>query len=467
MNVAVVGTGYVGLISGVCLAAKAGHHVQCVDLRPDVVSDLNRGKPHIHESGLPELLKEVRARGTFAATIDLERALADASIVLVAVGTPSVEGRIDLSFVRSATQRIAEIIGRSDRFISVVIKSTVIPGTTDTTVRQLLERASGKDVGQFGLGMNPEFLREGNAIEDFMNPDRIVFGYEDRETLRLLEELYSAWDCDKLAVNSRTAEMIKYANNCLLATQISAVNELANICSELGGIDVREVMQGVHLDARWSPVTPTGRIQPKILTYLQPGCGFGGSCFPKDVQALRTLGRDLKLPAAMLQAVLDVNDQQPLQVVQLLQHVFPTLRRRKILMLGLAFKPDTDDIRESASIHIIRALAAAGAEVWAHDPIAMKNAEVAVRDLNVQMMKDWKGAVASADAVVVATRWSEYAELARPSMLGMLDGRVLVDARRMFEPENFPDATYLTIGRSSARSRNYDPNLTHTEYTAR
>ena len=447
MKIAVVGTGYVGLVSGVCLAAKGGHQVTCVDLRAEVVAQLNEGKPHIHENGLPELLREVRERGIFSATLDLEKALSDAAVVLVAVGTPSKDGRIDLTYVRKVSKQIGQFLGRTDRFLSIVIKSTVVPGTTDTVVRQEIEKASGKKLGQFGLGMNPEFLREGNAIEDFMHPDRIVFGHEDAETLRLLEEIYAPFDCEKLPVNTRTAEMIKYANNCLLATQISAANEIANLCAQVGEIDVRDVMRGVHLDERWSPIMGETRIEPKILTYLLPGCGFGGSCFPKDVQALRTLGRDNGLPMSLLQSVLDVNDRQPSEVVRLLEHALGNVSGKRILLLGLAFKPDTDDLRESASIHIAHSLSERGAQVMAHDPIAMDGARTLLDGANVEFVAEWQEAITRADAVVVATKWSEYAELATPEAAGKLRGRVLVDARRMFDPADFPDTSYLTIGR--------------------
>jgi UDPglucose 6-dehydrogenase len=446
MNVTIVGTGYVGLVSGVCLAAR-GHRVTCVDLRPEVVEKLNKGLPTIHEPGLPRLLSDTQSEGNFRATLDVESALESASIVLIAVGTPSTEGRIDLQFVRSAVERVGQFIATTSRFLSVVVKSTVVPGTTDGIVRAILERSSGKRLGQFGLGMNPEFLREGNAVEDFMNPDRIVFGHEDPETLLLLEALYRPWQCDKLAVNSRTAEMIKYANNCLLATQISAVNELANVCFEVGGIDVRDVMHGVHLDRRWSPITTGGRIRPDILSFLQPGCGFGGSCFPKDVQALRTLGREHGLPMTGLQSVLDVNDQQPFQVVRLLESAIGDLSGKRVLVLGLAFKPDTDDVRESASLRIIVRLVECGAIVDSQDPVATMNARTELSNVSVRFIDDWKQGLDQYDAVVVATRWREYEELASPSLVEKLKGRVLVDARRMFEPQDFPGVSYTTIGR--------------------
>jgi len=442
MNVCVVGTGYVGLVSGVCLAAR-GHQVVCVDLRPDVVETLNGGPPHIHERALPELLDEVRTAGRFRATLSLADGLEKAAVVLLAVGTPSSEGKIDLTYIRGAAGEIGAHLPKLGRFVSVVVKSTVVPGTTDTIVRGILEETSGYKLGEFGLGMNPEFLREGEAVGDFMNPDRIVLGHEDERTRELLEELYAPWNCEKLAVNTRTAEMIKYANNCLLATQISAVNELANLAAALGGVDIMDVMRGVHADRRWSPIQENGsRVRPEILTYLVPGCGFGGSCFPKDVQALRSQGNVTGTPMRLLDAVLDVNDDQPSQVATLLRRHFGNLSGKRVLVLGLAFKPETDDVRESASEKIMTDLRAQGAEVLAHDPIATANAKSAWPGLDVNYVQDWEAALGDCDAVIVATKWPEYRKLAAAP----LNGTVIVDARRFFHASEFSSNAYLAIG---------------------
>ncbi|MGA2556463.1 MAG: nucleotide sugar dehydrogenase, partial [Verrucomicrobiota bacterium] len=367
-------------------------------------------------------------------------------LILIAVGTPTVEGKIDLQHVATAARQIGAWLKSAGRFVAVVVKSTVVPGTTDGLVRGILEEASGRKRGEFGLGMNPEFLREGNAVEDFMDADRIVLGRDDAETGRLLGELYGAWRCEKLEVNTRTAEMIKYASNCLLATQISAANELANLCAALGGIDALEVMAGVHLDRRWNPRDGTGRrVNPGILSYLLPGCGFGGSCFPKDVQALRSLGRERGLAMALLQGVLEVNEGQPSQVVDLLESKLKPLAGKKVLVLGLAFKPDTDDVRESASLAIVRELAGRGCEVTAHDPVAGENARRELAGTRFALTEDWRDAVGGADAVVVATKWPEYAGLKSAALAGAMKGKVVVDARRMFGPGDF--VNYLAIGR--------------------
>jgi UDPglucose 6-dehydrogenase len=446
MKLAVVGTGYVGLVSGVCLAAK-GHDVTCVDLNPAIVERLNRAEPTIHERGLPELLAEVHGAGNFRATTEIARALDGAEAVLLAVGTPSENGVIDLTYIRAAARDIGSVLRDRAGYLSVIVKSTVVPGTTDTVVRQEIEDASGKVLGQgFGLGMNPEFLREGEAIEDFMEPDRVVLGHEDAQTLDVLRRMYAPWNVDKPEVNARTAEMIKYANNCLLATQISAVNEIANLAAAVGGIDVMDVMAGVHLDKRWNPILGQGRVRanPKILTYLIPGCGFGGSCFPKDVQALRSQGEQQGLKMDLLNAVLSVNDRQPGQVRDILTRTTGDLAGRAVLVLGLAFKPETDDVRESASLRIAADLLQAGARVTAHDPIATEPFKRAFGPASeeIAFTGDWRAAMAGAEIVIVATRWDEYAEVAALAQ----DGQTVFDARRMLDPDTVK-ARYLTIGR--------------------
>lgn len=449
LRITVVGIGYVGLVSGVCLAAK-GHTVTCVDIRSELVERLNRREAlDIYEKDLPELLKRVQADGRFRATISLDKALANCDLVLVTVGTPSNEGRIDLTIIRQSIIRIGYALRAQDKFLPVVIKSTVIPGTTDTILRRDLEESSGKVIGDFGLGMNPEFLREGSAIADFMEPDRIVLGHEDLHTLNLLEAMYEPWSCIKLAVPTRTAEFIKYANNCLLATLISATNELANLAWSLGGIDIAEVMKGVHLDKRWSPLLADGtRIQPEILNYLKAGSGFGGSCFPKDVQALRSQGEDLGLPMKLLNAVLEINSNQPKQVVDLLKRKLKRVEGCRVLVLGLSFKPNTDDVRETSSHCIIVELLIAGATVTAHDPHAVANFRLAWPGLACRYVESWVEEISNADAVVVATGWPEYNDLLKPSIKLLLNGKSLIDPRRLFEPSDFSGSSYLSVGLS-------------------
>jgi UDPglucose 6-dehydrogenase len=444
MNVCVVGTGYVGLVSGVCLAAKS-HNVTCVDIDLEIVDKLNSGVPTIYEKGLPDLLKEVLHQGNFSATYILENALEKADLVIVAVGTPSENGDINLKYIEEVCKEIGRYIRSASRHISVIIKSTVIPSTTDTFVREILEEFSGKKLGDFGLGMNPEFLREGEAIDDFMHPDRIVLGYETQRTLNDLEALYFPWAVDKVRVNTRTAELIKYANNALLATQISAINEVANYAATLGGVDVMDVVAGVHLDKRWNPIINGKRVNPQILSYLIPGCGFGGSCFPKDVQALRSQGKSLGNKMRMMNAVLEVNELQPHQVIKILENAFGQLTNQNVLLLGLAFKPGTDDVRESPAIKVVNDLAQRKIKIYAHDPIAMGNFKRAIdhESVNIEFVADWRPILDRTNIIIIITPWSEYSDLRSYS----LEDKTVFDSRRLFFPKDINCKEYVSIGR--------------------
>lgn len=445
MRVAIVGTGYVGLVSGVCLAAK-GHRVTCVDIKPSVVQKLSDGIPHIHELGLSDLLRSVISSGLFDATTDLFKALELADMIIVAVGTPVSDGggSIELGYVEATSRDIATYLKFTERWIPVVIKSTVLPGTTDTLVKEIIESGSGRVFPNFGLGMNPEFLREGNAVQDFLDPDRIVIGHEDPRTLSMMQELYEPWSCEKVVVNSRTAEFIKYANNILLATQISAVNELANLSAVVGGIDILDVIEGVTLDKRWRPLVDGKRVSPGILSYLIPGCGFGGSCFPKDLKALHAHGHSLGLEMSMLNSVLEVNRRQPSEITRILASEVRDLRDLCILVMGLAFKPGTDDVRESVSVPIIQSLLNSGANVLAHDPIAIPNFSELLREVpnGLQFVNDWRSSVSTADVIIVTCAWPEYRNLLHCDVAE----KVVLDARRMFSPREFPESRYLTVG---------------------
>lgn len=447
MKIAIVGTGYVGLVSGVCLAYK-NHQVTCVDLRTEVVEQLNKGIPHIYEIGLEEILQAVVSNKNFKATSDIKSALSENDVVIVAVGTPSENGEIDLTQIGNVAKTIGGFIKTSQKYLSVVIKSTVVPGTTDTFVRQKIEEFSGKQLGGFGLGMNPEFLREGNAIEDFLYPDRIVMGSEDEITRQRLEEIYAPWNCDKIFVNTRTAEMIKYANNTVLACLISLNNELANLASLLGNIDYKDVVQGVSADKRWSPILKDGtRVTPQITSYLVPGAGFGGSCFPKDVQAIRTQGMKVGLPMKMTNAVLDVNDQQPSSAIKILESKAGSFKGKKILFLGIAFKPDTDDIRESSAVKILDYLLKQDAAIIAHDPIAFEHAGKLYKDTpNLTIVKDWRPYISNTDIIVIGTNWSEYCDLLTFDRDNHLKGKVIFDSKRLFTKKDIVNADYCTIG---------------------
>jgi len=444
MRVSVIGTGYVGLVSGVCLA-EIGHQVICVDVDHAKVDMINRGRPPIYEKGLAPLLeKNIGKR--LSATTDLATAVKQSELSLIAVGTPFDGDQIDLSFVRQVAHQIGETLRSKAEYHVVVVKSTVVPGTTDQVVTPILEAASGKRAGDdFGVGMNPEFLREGEAVADFMSPDRIVLGALDPRSLHVMAALYEPFDkVDVVRTNSKTAEMIKYTANSLLATMISFSNEIANLCGATGGVDVKDVMQGVHLDKRLSPIMSDGRrITPSFTTYIEAGCGFGGSCFPKDVKALIAYGKQLREPMRLLDAVIQVNRDQPAKIIALLERHLSDLKGRRIAVLGLAFKPETDDMRESPAIAVINALRDRKASISAFDPIAQKEAQKIFSNCTIDYTTSVQEAVSGADAVVILTRWKAFDQL--PAILTeMGNSPLVVDGRRMLDKTRL--ASYAGIG---------------------
>ena len=433
MKISVIGAGYVGLVTGVCLAEK-GHQVVCVDVDKEKVDKINQAIPPIYEQGLEELLKK-NINVNLQATMNLHISVIETDISLIAVGTPFDGEEIDLQYIKEVSRQIGRALKEKTTYHVVVVKSTVVPGTTDEFVLPILERASGKKAGvDFGVGMNPEFLREGEAIKDFLFPDRIVLGGIDEKSINILEDLYSAFEgVDKLKTNNKTAEMIKYTSNSLLAVMISFSNEIGNLCAALGDIDVVDVMKGVHLDKRLSPILPNGvRIMPKFTTYIEAGCGFGGSCFPKDVKALIAHGKRAGMPMQLLEAVKQINEQQPQQVLSLLKNHFPSLKGIRIAILGLAFKPGTDDMRESPAIPIVKYLLAQEANIKAYDPVAKHEAQKLFGNSNIVFCDDLDQTIAEAEAVVLLTRWEEFRSI--PELLDHLNQPPLVvDGRRMLD----------------------------------
>ena len=444
MRVSIVGAGYVGLVTGACLA-EHGHDVVCVDVDQTKVDRINAGATPIYEPGLEELMTR-HAGVKLRATLDIVEAVTNSDLTLVAVGTPSENGRIDLGYVASATRAIGSALAGKTDYHVVAVKSTVVPGTTDDLVLPLLEEASGKRAGEeFGVGVNPEFLTEGQAVSDFMASDRLVLGGIDDRTHAALEELYTSFapSVPRLRTDTRTAEMIKYASNALLATMISFANEIGNLCTAVGDVDVVDVMKAVHLSHYLSPFAPDGvRVRAPISSFLEAGCGFGGSCLPKDVRALISEGERREQPMRVLRAVLETNDEQPDRLVQLVQRALQDLRDRRVTVLGLAFKPDTDDVRETPTISLVQRLVAHGARVTIHDPV-VSSLPQQLGNLGVTLCSDLEHALREADAVVLVTRWDEYLEV--PALLAAVNSSVpFVDGRRMLETERIPN--YIGIG---------------------
>jgi UDPglucose 6-dehydrogenase len=424
MRIAIIGTGYVGLVSGACFS-DFGHHVTCVDKDAAKIDALERGVMPIFEPGLEQLVARNVAAGRLAFTTGLAAAVGDAEAVFIAVGTPSRrgDGHADLSYVYGAAREIGEMLPGP---LVVVTKSTVPVGTGDEVERILREVAPGAAVS---VVSNPEFLREGAAIEDFKHPDRIVVGAEDERAAEVMREIYRPLYLNKaplLFTSRRTAELIKYAANAFLATKITFINEIADLCEAVGG-DVQDVARGIGLD---------GRIGAK---FLHAGPGYGGSCFPKDTVALLKTAEDAHAPLRIVEAVVKVNDARKRAMGRKVIKVLGGEARGKVVaLLGLAFKPNTDDMRDAPSLSIVRALEDAGVIVRGYDPESMEQARPLIP--NVTLCADPYEAAAGADAVVLVTEWDALRALDLRRLAASMRAPVLIDLRNIYPPEDVESA---------------------------
>lgn len=442
MRVCVFGAGYVGVVSAVGLS-YVGHDVSIFDTDARRIESLREAKVRFLEPGLEALLQEGLSTGRFRATPDPQDALAASDVSLIAVGTPSRGGEIDLSSVLGAARTIGSWLPGAGRWHTVVVKSTIVPGSTDGPVRTTLEECSNRKAGRdFGLGMNPEFLREGSAVNDFLNPDRIVLGGGDKRSIAALAELYASFSCPKLEVAPVNAELIKYASNSLLSTLVSFSNEWAVVCERLPGADVETLMRGLHLDRRLSLGDNGERIRPGILAYLAAGPGFGGSCLPKDLAAARSMADRYGVSTPLLDAVARVNERRPAHVIEMLRRELGALEGRIVAILGLAFKPGTDDIRESPALPLLQLLKTgrATARVW--DPMAPAEAMPGQRCSSPEEL------LSGADAAILVTAWPEIARWPWHDLLPRMKSRTIVDTRNALRTIRWPEGVrYIPIGR--------------------
>jgi UDPglucose 6-dehydrogenase len=457
MKITVVGCGYVGVTTGVCLAT-VGHRVNCVDSLADRVTRLAAGRIPFHEPGVQEALQTALGKGVLRATTDLEASVADSEVTFICVGTPSLDHGIDLSQVMTAAERVGEALRRCPTYHVVAVRSTVIPGATDGVVRQTLEASSGRRTGEFGLCMNPEFLREGSAMDDFMSPDRIVIGQCDAKAGQALDAVYRRFDSPRIFTTLANAEMIKYASNALLATLISYSNEIASVCEATPDADVDTVLHGVHMDRRLSPLVDGRRIEPGVLAFLRAGCGFGGSCLPKDVNALRSYARAQGVAPQLLDAVMTINAERPAHLERLIEQALGTLVGADVAVLGLAFKAGTDDLRDSPAVAIIRRLLQKGAKVRGYDPMLTTNGRRPAIDEQVCLFATPADALRGADAAVVATAWPEFERWDWASLCETMRRPVIIDGRNALRRITWPPrAQYLSIGCAAGSAREAKP----------
>jgi len=433
MRIAIVGTGYVGLCTGVLLA-ELGHDVTLVDIDPERVAAVNAGQAPFHEPGLDEALVDGLEAGRLRATRDVDEAVPEAQATFLCVGTPRDEsGEADLSAIEQAARDVGQALPTDAEHV-LVTKSTVPPGTTETLVREsVLEAADLSEAAHVSFAMNPEFLAEGSALADARDPDKIVLGVRDEQAEQRLRAVYADLEAPVRVVDPATAELIKYANNALLATKVSLANELANLCNEIGA-DWNDVAEAVGLDERVSG------------SFLRAGAGFGGSCFPKDVSAIRSVAEAKGVPSLVLEAVLERNERQPARVVDLLAAELGSLTNRKVSLLGLSFKPGTDDVRGTRALPIHEALVERGAEVRVHDPEAVEAfGELAPDAVAAGSLEE---ALTGVEGVIVQTAWPMYAKLSPDTVRELGEDAVVVDGRRALDEDAFQTAgvTYRAIG---------------------
>ena len=431
MKIAVVGTGYVGLVAGACFA-ESGNDVTCVDKNAAKIKTLNAGKMPIYEPGLEEIVRRNRQEGRLTFTTNLAKSVRDASIIFIAVGTPQGEdGSADLSHVLGVARDVAKAM---NGYKVLVDKSTVPVGTSEK-VRAAVAKETKHP---FSVVSNPEFLKQGAAIEDFMKPDRVVIGAEDPQATELMLELYAPFTrtgAPIMVMDCASAELAKYAANAMLATRISFMNEVANVC-ELVGADVDHVRKAIGSDRRIG------------TSFLFPGCGYGGSCFPKDVKAMMRFAAEKKYDFEILAAVENVNASQKTTLYTKMKKHFGSLKGKTVGVWGLAFKPKTDDMREAPSVPLIEALLGAGAKVLAHDPEATKVAK-GIFGNRVTFTSSNYAAIKGADALAIVTEWNEFRRPDFERMKSLMKSPVVFDGRNLFTPEQMKQHgfTYYSVGR--------------------
>ena len=437
MHIAVIGTGYVGLVTGACFA-EFGVDVTCVDIDAEKIDRLVGGIMPIYEPGLERLVSKNTKAGRLRFTTNVREAVEQALVIFLAVGTPpKPDGSPDLSAVEAAASSVAE---HMNGYKVIVTKSTVPIGTGEHIRKLIAERQKGHST--FGIVSNPEFLREGAAISDFMRPDRVVIGSRDVEAIAIMKDLYRPLyliEAPFVITSLEAAELTKYAANAFLATKVSFINEIANLCERIG-CDVHDVARAIGMDKR---------IGSK---FLHAGPGFGGSCFPKDTRALSSVARQFGCESLIVDAVIEVNQKQRRQMLEKIERLVGKVEGTTIAVLGLAFKPETDDIREAPALEIIRGLVERGAKIRAYDPVAMKEAALTIPD--IEYAEDEYAAVDGAEALVFVTEWNQFRALDMSRIRDLMKVPKIADLRNIYDPEDMRDLgfEYVGVGRTLPRT---------------
>jgi len=434
--------GYVGLCTASTFASR-GIRTIGIDIDEARVDQIRKGKAPLHEPQLDAMLKKAIRSRLLAASSDISSA-ADTGTTFLTVGTPSQQdGSIDLSYVKNVTEDLGSVLREKRGYHLVVVKSTVVPGTTNGTVRRFLEQSSGKKVGsEVGLCANPEFLKEGTAINDALHPDRIVIGSNDKKSANQLTILYRKFYGSQLPpvilTNPESAELVKYASNAFLATKISFINTVASIAQQIPGVDVGTIAEAIGLDPRIGGL------------FLKAGPGYGGSCFHKDLQALINYSQNNGYDPILFRATEETNEQQANKVVDMAETLLGSLSNKKVVVLGLAFKKDTDDIREASSLRVINQLKTKGAHVIAYDPMAIPNAKKQLAD-QISYADNSHSALKGAACAIIMTEWDEFRKLKPKDFQAYMKTPNIVDARRIYDPREFSRLNYVAIGLGASR----------------
>ena len=446
MNIGVVGAGYVGLTTGICLSSL-DHKITIFDLDEKKLNKISERKLPFFEKGLGEILEHVIDKKNLIPQNSMNELVKNTDGCFICVGTPTKNNSIDLTQIINSVKSVTEsIVNNQKNNYKIIIRSTIVPNTSKEIILPILNEKLS-ELG-FGLAVVPEFLREGNALDDFMNPDKIVIGSLDDDTNQFVKEIFSEFEkkCTIVETNLETSELIKYTNNAFFSMLISFSNEIANVAEKIPGVDPYEILKAVVSDKRITSKIDNNKVIPSLESYLIPGCGFGGSCFPKDVQALLDYSNKNNVETPLLKAILDINAERPNKMVLLAESVLSSLKDKKITVLGLTFKPDTDDLRSSPSIDAINLLLEKNAKVFAFDPILKSNPNIIKLPNGCNISENIEDALNESNLVMVFTKWNEFKNLNSELLKKFMKNPLIIDGRGFLEKEKFDAGTYFKIG---------------------
>ena len=448
MKIGIIGAGYVGLTTGICLASL-GHKISIHDIDEEKLKKIKDKKLPFFERGLQEILEKVVSSGDLISEKDLENLVKNTDGCFVCVGTPTKNNSIDLTQITNSIKAITELIKNNDKKnYKIIIRSTIVPNTSKNKILPILQEELSEL--KFGLAVVPEFLREGNSLDDFMNPDKIVIGSLDKDTTDFVKNIFEYFQdkCRIIETNLESSELIKYTNNAFFSMLISFSNEIANVSEKIPGVDAYKIMNALISDKRITTKINNENIIPSLESYLKPGCGFGGSCFPKDVQALLDYANKNNINTPLLQAVLDINAERPNKMILLAESILETLENKKISILGLTFKPETDDLRSSPALDAIKILLEKNAKVFAFDPIFKTKPNIIKIPEKCNICPNIEDALENSDIALVFTKWDEFKSLNSNFLKQIMKNPIIIDGRGFLEKEKFDVGCYFKIGYS-------------------